>query len=429
MTVYYSQRLSTAQWNKLTLRKFRNDRDAEKAARTICLAVKRRGNAAVRTYSLRFDGSAPPLKPVSNTALRTASGNLAPEFSRALKIAASNIARFHKRQILSRQSITTMPGVTCWRTSTPVPRVGLYIPAGSAPLPSTVLMLGIPARLAGCDSIALFSPPTPEGFVNPLILAAASVAGITEVYAVGGAQAIAAMAYGTESIPKVDKIFGPGNIYVNKAKRFISSDPDGCAIDMPAGPSELLVIADRSANPACIAADLLSQAEHDPNARVALVSTSESLVNRVMAEIAASLKYLPRQGIIRKSLAEAFILIVPSLAEAVRFANAYAPEHLSIQTVRPRQLAANVANAGSVFLGNFSPVAAGDYASGTNHTLPTGGSARAYSGLTLESFQKTVTFQSLTRSGLARISDAVRTLAAAEGLEAHRQAVTVRGRR
>ncbi|MEX1139929.1 MAG: histidinol dehydrogenase [Bacteroidota bacterium] len=426
MKTFRSSRLSAAHRRRLTVRNPVNDQAAERTARRICLDVKQRGNAAVSDFSTRFDGVSPQIRRIPDSALNKASRRMKPEFMQALRNAAATITRFHEQQNSSQRPVRTMPGVTCWRTITAIPRVGLYVPAGSAPLPSTVLMLGIPALLAGCNSIALFTPPSSNGLANPFVLAAAAVAGIREIYPVGGAQAIAAMAYGTESVPRVDKIFGPGNRFVNLAKQIVAADPEGCAIDMPAGPSELLVIADADANPAYVAADLLSQAEHDPDARVALVTTSELLARRALAEIASQLKDLPRKTIVRRSLAAGFVLIVRSLSEAMRFSNEYAPEHLSIQTARPEALARHVRNAGSVFLGASAPVAAGDYASGTNHTLPTGGRARAYSGLTVGSFQKSVSFQSLTRAGLGRLAGTIKSLAAAEGLEAHRRSITVR---
>ncbi|HEX9613908.1 MAG TPA: histidinol dehydrogenase [Bacteroidota bacterium] len=426
MRTYRSSRLTPAQRRSLTIRNRANDQSAATAVRGICLAVKKRGNSAVREFSRRFDGIAPRIQPLPASALIKARRGMPPPFLRALRIAAANIARFHRDRMGPQRPVRTMPGVKCWRTVTPISRVGLYVPAGSAPLPSTVLMLGIPALLAGCRSIVLFTPPMPDGSANPFILAAAAVAGIKQVVPVGGAQAIAAMAYGTQSIPKVDKIFGPGNKFVDMAKQFVAADPDGCAVDMPAGPSELLVISDGTANPAFVAADLLSQAEHDPDARVALVTTSELLAEHVQRELGRQLGSLPRKSIAKRSLEAGFVLIVPSLSEAVRFSNDYAPEHLSLQIASPKKFAALIQNAGSVFLGSFSPVAAGDYASGTNHTLPTGGAARVFSGISVASFQKSVSFQSLSRNGLNRLSNTIKTIAVAEGLEAHRQAVIAR---
>ncbi|MEX2115971.1 MAG: histidinol dehydrogenase [Bacteroidota bacterium] len=428
MKILDSSHLSAVQLQRLLVRTPANNRAAERTARRICRAVKQHGNAAVRKFSRQFDGCAPPVNPIPPAELQNALRHASPTFVHALKSALRAIHRFHKPQLPSGKRIQTLQGVTCWRRAIPIPRVGLYVPAGSAPLPSTVLMLGVPAILAGCDSIALCTPPTPEGRVNPMILAAACLTGIREVYPLGGAQAIAAMAFGTESVPKVHKIFGPGNKYVNRAKQIVATDPDGCPVDMPAGPSEILVIADRSANPAFVAADLISQAEHDADARVVLVTPDRQLARGVLTEIAAQVKDLPRRGITRRSLAAGFVLITGSLTEAVRFANDYAPEHLSVQTAHADRLARDIRNAGSVFLGPFAPVAAGDYASGTNHTLPTGGTAVAYSGLTVEHFQKTVSFQSLSRKGFAQLAETVKILAAAEGLEAHRRAITVRQR-
>jgi histidinol dehydrogenase len=322
--------------------------------------------------------------------------------------------------------IETEPGVVCWREQRAIETVGLYVPAGSAPLPSTVLMLGIPALLAGCSRIVLCSPPKSNGVLDSAVLTAAAHIGIREMYKVGGAQAIAAMAYGTKSVPKVDKIFGPGNQYVTEAKRFVSSDPDGASIDLLAGPSELLIIADESADPRIIAADLLSQAEHDSTSQVVLVTTSESLATAALEQLARQLQSLPRTTIASQSLENSFAMIVGSPEEAATFSNLYAPEHLMINVLQPKDIVPLIQNAGSIFLGSFAPVTAGDYASGTNHTLPTGGTARWFSGVSVESYQKSITFQSATREGLKRLAPALTVLAEVEGLEAHARAVTIR---
>jgi histidinol dehydrogenase len=344
----------------------------------------------------------------------------------AIEHASRNIRAFHAAQIRNEPRIETERGVVCWREQRPIESVGLYVPAGSAPLPSTVLMLGIPALLAGCPRIVLCSPPKINGNVDPAVLTTAAYLGIREIYKVGGAQAVAAMAYGTQSIPKVEKIFGPGNQYVTEAKRFVASDPEGTAIDLLAGPSELLVIADESARPEIVAADLLSQAEHDPQSQVALLTDSESLAQAVLTEVQVQLDRLPRNEIASKALQNSYAVVVRSMEEAAGFSNMYAPEHLSINTRNPEAVAAQIQSAGSVFLGAFAPVTAGDYASGTNHTLPTGGSARWMSGVSIDTFRKSMTFQSITRDGLERLAPALTTLANAEGLEAHARAVTRR---
>jgi histidinol dehydrogenase len=329
-------------------------------------------------------------------------------------------------QARTEEELETEIGVVCWRETRALETVGLYIPAGTAPLPSTVLMLGIPAILAGCKHIILCSPPKSNGLPDPVVLAAAAQIGLQEVYAIGGAQAVAAMGYGTASVPKVDKIFGPGNQYVTEAKRFVSTDPGGAAIDLLAGPSELLVIADDTAHPHIVAADLLSQAEHDPHSQVVLVTTSERLARVVLEETDRQLKQLPRTSIAAQALESSFVIVVQSVREAAAFSNLYAPEHLIINVRQPNNLVSTIQNAGSVFLGPFAPVTAGDYASGTNHTLPTGGTARWFNGVSLESFQKTITFQSITRDGLKKLAPALTTLAGVEGLEAHARAVSIR---
>ena len=348
------------------------------------------------------------------------------EFADALKIAAGNIRTFHESQVKKSQHVKTMEGVECWRETRPIERVGLYVPAGSAPLPSTVLMLGIPAILAGCSRIVLCSPPkTPES-IDPLVLAAAATIGIREVYKVGGAQAIAAMAYGTETIPKMDKIFGPGNRYVTAAKQFVSTDPDGAAIDLLAGPSEVLILADDTARPEIVVYDMISQAEHDPDAQTVLVTTSSSLANDVLRIVSQKVPEFSRNSIIQASLNNSYIFIADSLASAVRFTNEYAPEHLIINTRTAEAVVPSIMNAGSVFVGPYAPVTAGDYASGTNHTLPTSGTARWASGVSLDSFLKNITFQSITQSGLEHLAPALTTFASVEGLQAHARAVTAR---
>jgi len=392
----------------------------------ICLDIQKRGDEALREYSRRFDSAAVESFRTAPEQFDAARATVPKSVTDALKVAAGNIRTFHAVQIDSRQQVSTMPGVTCWRERRPIDTVGLYVPAGSAPLPSTVLMLGIPAVLAGCKRIVLCSPPKANGSVDPLVLAAAEMVGISEVFKVGGAQAIAALAYGTESIPKVDKIFGPGNKYVTAAKRFIASDPQGAAIDLLAGPSELLIVADKEADPGIIAADLLSQAEHDPSSQVILVTDSQELADRVVPELQRLLPDLPRKEIARRALEESYILITSSLEDAIGFSNEYAPEHLIVNARSPERFVPLIRNAGSVFLGPHAPVTAGDYASGTNHTLPTGGTAKWSGGVSVESYQKTMTFQTITEDGLRNLAPSLTTLAEAEGLEGHKRAVTIR---
>jgi len=339
-------------------------------------------------------------------------------------LAADNIRRFHSARLSEDVRVETSPGVTCWTKRVPLQRVGIYIPGGTAPLFSSVLMLGLPAALVGCPEVILCTPPSPEGSIHPAILFAARICGIRKVFRVGGAQAIAAMAYGTETISAVDKIVGPGNRYVTKAKQLVSGQ--GIAIDFPAGPSEVLVVADKTANPAFIAADLLSQAEHGADSQVMLVALDPEVPGRVRAEVDKQLLTLPRRDIATQSLANGWMISFTDHQLAMEFVNAYAPEHLIINTRKPEELAAAVLHAGSVFLGAYSPEAAGDYASGTNHTLPTAGYARLYGGVSCASFVKEITFQQLTREGLNNLGPAVEEMAAAENLMGHRNAITIR---
>jgi histidinol dehydrogenase len=426
MKLYKATQLKPEQLKALCVRPWTTDGSVKKSVETICLDVKRRGDEALREYSSRFDKVAPSDFKVTPAEAETACKSTSTGVLAAITQAARNIRSFHSIQMNKEEKVETEPGVICWREQRPLETVGLYIPAGSAPLPSTVLMLGIPALLANCGRIILCSPPKSNGALDPAVLTAAMHIGIKDLYKAGGAQAIAAMAYGTQSIPKVEKIFGPGNQYVTEAKRFVASDPDGAAIDLLAGPSELLIIADENAQPAIVAADLLSQAEHDPKSQVLLVSTGLSLATEVLKQLKLQLETLPRKAITSQSIEHSFALVVSSLEEAARFSNAYAPEHLMINIHNPESFLPRIQNAGSIFLGSFSPVTAGDYASGTNHTLPTGGTARWFSGVSVESFQKTVTFQSITRDGLSRLAPTLTTLAELEGLEGHSRAVQMR---
>ena len=388
--------------------------------------VRQHGDAALRRYAQELDG-APDLPSllVSPEELAAGAAQVPAELQAAIRQARRNIEAFHQSQQVRELPVETMPGVRCWRRSVPVPRVGLYIPGGTAPLFSTLLMLGVPAKLAGCPEIVLCTPPgRGTGLIHPAILFVAQELGLTKIVKAGGAQAIAALTYGTASVPAVDKIFGPGNRYVTAAKQLASQR--GVAIDMPAGPSEVLVIADHSAQPAFVAADLLSQAEHGPDSQVILLTDSAELLPAVLAEVESQLRELPRQEVARQALSASRALLLPDAAAMLRFSNQYAPEHLILAVQDPEALAAGVTNAGSVFLGHFTPEAVGDYASGTNHTLPTGGYARAYSGVSLDSFLKKITFQRLTADGLQALAPTVEIMAEAEGLRAHAQAVALR---
>jgi histidinol dehydrogenase len=426
MKLYYATQLNREDRKLLLIRPWSVDQSLRETVASICLDVKQRGDDALSEYGKRFDGVPVTEFRVTPAEIESARSNTPGALIASIERAARNIRAFHAAQIQHETRTETEPGVVCWRQQRSIETVGLYVPAGSAPLPSTVLMLGIPALLAGCTRIVLCSPPKSNGSIDPAVLVTAAHLGIREIFKVGGAQAIAAMAYGTQSIPKVEKIFGPGNQYVTEAKRFVSSDPNGAAIDLLAGPSELLIIADDSAKAAIVAADLLSQAEHDPQSQVVLLTDSKSLAEETLNEIRLQLGSLPRNEIAAKSLDKSYMIVMQSIEEAIGFSNTYAPEHLLINTREPEALVSQIQNAGSVFLGPFAPVTAGDYASGTNHTLPTGGSARWMSGISVDSFQKSMTFQSITRDGLQRLAPTLTTLAQAEGLEAHSHAVTRR---
>jgi histidinol dehydrogenase len=396
------------------------------AVRTIVAAVRRDGDAALRRLTRKFDGAALRSLRVTGAEFAAAEKSLSRDDLAALRTAYRNIRAFHSAQQPRAIRIETQPGIVCEKTVRPIGRVGLYVPGGSAPLPSTALMLGVPSQLAGNPVRVLCTPPDKNGRINPWILCAAQLCGITEIYKVGGAQAIAAMAYGTASIPKCDKLFGPGNAFVTEAKQQVARDADGAAIDLPAGPSEVLVIADNRANPAFVAADLLSQAEHGPDSQVVLVTFGEKFAARVQAALEKQLADLPRAATARRALAKSRIIIAASRAEAVGISNRYAPEHLILQVADPRGLLAGITTAGSVFLGDLTPESLGDYASGTNHVLPTYGWARACSGLGLADFQRTMTVQTASAAGLKKLGPVVERLALAEGLAAHQRAVRVR---
>jgi histidinol dehydrogenase len=388
--------------------------------------VRARGDAALFAFTRRFDGVESPALEVPSAAIDVAERGLDSVLRAAMRNALARIEAFHAAGASTGYALETAPGVRCERVLRPLDRVGLYVPAGTAPLPSTVLMLGAPARIAGCPEVILCTPPRVDGSADPMVLAAARLCGIARVFAVGGAQAIAAMAFGTESIPRCDKLFGPGNGWVTEAKRQVSSMPDGVAIDMPAGPSEVLVVADDGANPEFVAADLLAQAEHGPDSQVLLVTDSPGLAVSVREAAERQLRQLPRRAIAEQSLASSRIIVVEDLATAIELSNAYAPEHLILQVAAPRELLADVRAAGSVFLGPWSPESVGDYCSGTNHVLPTDGWARSCSGVSVASFQRAITVQELSREGLANIGGDAIAMAEAEGLRAHAQAVRVR---
>jgi histidinol dehydrogenase len=396
----------------------------ESSVRNILNRVKKSGDQAIRDLTLQFDKVNVQDLEVTKEEMNQARKLISEELRSAIQIAAQNITLFHDAQKRDTLSIETMPGVKCWRKAVPITKVGIYIPGGTAPLFSTVLMLGIPASLAGCTEIILCTPPGKDGKIHPAILFAAECVGVTKIFKVGGAQAIAAMAYGTETIPNVYKIFGPGNQYVTKAKQLITEE--GVAIDMPAGPSEVLILADETCNPSFVAADLLSQAEHGEDSQVMLVLLDESKLNDIQQSLSTQLRDLPRKAIAEKSLANSRALVFDQEKPAVDFVNEYAPEHLIINTSNAEAIAEQILNAGSVFIGNLSPEAVGDYAAGTNHTLPTNGYAKAYAGVSLESFLKFITFQQLSAAGIRNIGPVVEKLAEAEALTAHQRAVTIR---
>lgn len=413
-----------SEWNQIVQRPFMDTTLLEKSIRRILQKVKDNGDTALRKYSKEFDGVKIKKFLVSEKELRLAETLLSDDLKKAIQQAKQNIELFHVAQKEEIKKIETMPGVLCWRRSVGIEKVGLYIPGGSAPLFSTVLMLGVPATLAGCKEIVLCTPPSKEGSIHPAILYTARLCGISNIFKVGGAHAIAAMTYGTETIPKVFKIFGPGNQYVTYAKQLVQRQ--SVAIDMPAGPSEVLVIADETAVPGFVAADLLSQAEHGPDSQVVLVTTDESFAEKVIIEIDTQVGKLPRKETARQALQNSKLVLVKNIEEAVALSNFYAPEHLILSCADAGQVAERITSAGSVFLGNYSPESAGDYASGTNHTLPTRGYAALYSGVSLDSFVNKITYQQLTREGLKNISDTVMTMAEAEGLDGHKNAVAIR---
>ncbi len=413
-----------SEWAKIVERPHLDTSELNETVASVLADVKKRGDIAVKGYELKFDHVDLDTLEVTAEEMDEAEGLVTAELKAAIQVAHYNIQAFHEAQKFKGKKVETQPGVVCWQKSVAIQKVGLYIPGGTAPLFSTVLMLATPAKIAGCDEIVLCTPPDRKGKVNPAILVAARIAGVSKIFKAGGVQAIGAMAYGTESVPKVYKIFGPGNQYVMAAKQQVSLHD--VAIDMPAGPSEVCVIADEKANIEFIAADLLSQAEHGVDSQVFLITTSEQVILDVQAEVNRQLELLPRKEIAQKALENSRLVLVKDKKEAIDLSNAYAPEHLIIQTTDYEKLAQKVVNAGSVFLGEFACESAGDYASGTNHTLPTHGYATAYSGVNLDSYCRKVTFQHLSEDGIRSIGHAVELMAEAEQLEAHANAMRVR---
>lgn len=411
-------------WQELLKRPALSSESLYDTVKEVLEQVRAGGDRTIRELEKRFDKVELNDLQVSEEMIAQAENLISDELKESIRTAAANIAKFHRAQLPELSAIETTPGVKCWQKAVPIQRVGLYIPGGSAPLFSTVLMLAIPAVTAGCPEIILCTPPDKNGNVNPAILYAARTAGVSRIFMIGGSQAIAAMAYGTESVPKVSKIFGPGNSYVTAAKQLVSLRD--VAIDMPAGPSEVEVIADDKADPSFIAADLLSQAEHGPDSQVLLLTTSRRILSEVQKEVERQTALLPRQQIAGKALENSRLILLHDMDEVMEMSNMYAPEHLIIHTENAESLAGQVRNAGSVFIGEWSPESAGDYASGTNHTLPTSGYAKAYSGVNIDSFMRKITFQQLTQEGLRRLGPVVETMAAGESLEAHKNAVTIR---
>lgn len=422
MKIY--QKPNQKEWSELLKRPTESVADLQSTVTDIFKEIQQKGDKAVEKYTSFFDGITIQEKVVSEVEIQEAFTLISEELKKAIEIAKENIYKFHAAQKTSRIEVETISGVSCWQEKRPIQKIGLYIPGGSAPLFSTVLMLAIPANIAGCNEIVLCTPPNKEGKVNPAILYAAQLCGVTKIFKVGGIQAIAAMTFGTESIPQVSKIFGPGNQYVTVAKQIATNY--GIAIDMPAGPSELLVLADDTANPSFVASDLLSQAEHGADSQVVLVSTDSNFIGLVQKEIEIQLPLLPRKSIAEKAILNSRMVYLESKEIALELVNEYAPEHLIIVSKDEAYYLENIQNAGSVFLGNYTPESAGDYASGTNHTLPTNGYAKNYSGVNLDSFMKAITFQKITPQGIQNIGNAIEIMAEAEGLQAHKNAVTIR---
>ncbi|UII75918.1 histidinol dehydrogenase [Flagellimonas sp. HMM57] len=413
-----------SEWSKILSRPTQTFDEVEPIVKEVFEKVQNEGDTTLRTYTQKFDGVTISNFKVSEQEVLEATVLVSEDLKQAISLAKGNIEKFHLAQKTGKTKLETMPGVLCWQEKKPIQKVGLYIPGGTAPLFSTILMLAVPAKIAGCEEIVLCTPPNSKGEVNPAILYTAQLCGVTQIFKVGGIQAIAGMTFGTASIPKVYKIFGPGNQYVTVAKQLATKY--GIAIDMPAGPSELLVVADDTANAAFVASDLLSQAEHGMDSQVVLVSTSERLLDAVAKEIDIQLEQLPRKAIAKKAIENSRLILVENNQVAVDIINEYAPEHYIVCVADEDFYIQNTINAGSVFIGNYTPESAGDYASGTNHTLPTNGYAKQYSGVNLDSFMKSMTFQKITKEGILGIGNAIELMAEAEGLQAHKNAVTLR---
>lgn len=425
LQTYLYQDLSADEMTKLISRNADEDQAIAQRVESIVAEVRVSGDAALKAFAEKFDGVKLDKLFIEKKEIAEIAAGIGAEQKAAIDLAFANISAFHRSQQHREAPVDTMPGVTCWREARAIERVGLYIPGGSAVLPSTFLMLGIPARIAGCKDIVVCSPPQKNGLINCYVAYVAVLLDIERVYLAGGAQAVAAMAYGTESIPKTDKIFGPGNQYVTRAKTLIQSTTQ-TAIDMPAGPSEVLVIADQDANAEFVAADLLAQAEHGADSQAILVSDSSALITATIAALETQLAVLPRAEIAAKAMANSYAVLTADLFQAMDFSNQYAPEHLILATTDWKELIPSISNAGSVFLGHLTPESAGDYASGTNHTLPTSAYARSYSGVSIDSFIKKITFQHISPEGVRQIGKAVEVLAELEGLQAHKNAMSVR---
>ncbi len=425
MNIYGYSDLSKQEVEELCLRQLEDDISIQERVKEIVFQVKSAGDAALFEYALAFDKVSMDQLYIGKEEIATIAASIPEDARQAIDTAYKNIYTFHASQVAKEGKVETMQGVVCWRESRAIERVGLYIPGGSAVLPSTFLMLGIPAMLAGCNEIVVCSPPQQDGKTNCYIAYVAQKLGIEKVYLIGGAQAVAAMAFGTASVPKVYKIFGPGNRYVTQAKQLVQSIA-GTAIDMPAGPSEVLVLADDTANPSYVASDLLAQAEHGADSQAILVATSREIISETLKALEVQLAELPRREVTARAIANSYAVVVADLAQGMEFSNSYAPEHLILATEHFEALIPLISNAGSVFLGNLTPESAGDYASGTNHTLPTSGFAKAYSGVSLDSFVKKITFQHISPQGLQNIGSTVEILAEAEGLRAHRNAISIR---
>ena len=413
-----------SEWEEILRRPTQTLEDIEATVSEVFSEIKKKGDAAVAKYTSLFDGVKIENVKVSSGEIKEAEAQISEELKEAIALAKSNIEKFHSAQITERVSVATTPGVECWQEKRPIQKVGLYIPGGTAPLFSTILMLAVPATIAGCNEIVLCTPPNKEGKVNPAILYTAALCGVKQIFKIGGIQAIGALTFGTETVPKVYKIFGPGNQFVTVAKQLATRY--NVAIDMPAGPSELLVVADDTANAAFVASDLLSQAEHGADSQVILVSTSRTLLEKVETEIASQIEALPRKEVAQRAIENSRLILVENDTLALELINEYGPEHLIICTKNEDFYVDGIINAGSVFIGNYTPESAGDYGSGTNHTLPTNGYAKQYSGINLDSFLKSMTFQKINEEGIRNIGPAIEVMAEAEGLQAHKNAVSLR---